>query len=76
MACLGRCSPRARRVAELGRALEQFSQRLPDRGEVLVEVGRHFAQVVALGRLGGKAQADAGRVDRLQGLIDGRLRRP
>ena len=61
------------KIAELGRALQQVRQRLADGGEVLVEVGRHLGQVVALGRLGGQAEADPDRVDRLQGLLDGRL---
>ena len=70
---LRRRVPRGREVAELGRALEQFPKRLADGGEVLVQVGRHLGQVVARGRLGGKAQADPNGIDLLAGLIDGRL---
>ena len=69
-----RRGPRGGEVTELGGALEQFSQRLPNGGEILVQLGRHFAQVVPLGRLGRQAEADTDRVDRLQRLFDARFR--
>ena len=65
--------PRRGSVSEQGRAVDRLAERLTNGREVLIEVGRHLAQVMAPGRLGGKAQADAYRIDGLQGLIDGRL---
>jgi hypothetical protein len=42
----------------------------PNGGEILVEVVRDLAEVVALGRLGGEAKADSRRKDGFEGLID------
>src|SRR4029077_10661639 len=65
--------PRGRHVTEQGRALEQVAQGLADGREILVEVGRNLGEVLALRGLSGKAQADPNSIDRLKGLIDGRL---
>ena len=50
-----------------------MAQRLTHGGESIGEISRRLAQVVALGKLGGKPQAGPIRVDGLEGLIDGRL---
>ena len=74
MACFGVASQRGREAGRTGPPLwNSVAQRLADGGEVLVEVGRHVGQVLALGRLGGEAEADPDRIDLLQGLIDGGL---
>lgn len=61
-------------VPQTGFAFGSLEEQRPaDGGEFLVEVGRHFSQVVALGRPGGKPQADSSGMNGLEILIDGRL---
>jgi len=49
-----------------GSRLDQARQRLPNRGEGLIQIGWHLREIVARFRLGRKAQGDANLVDALQ----------